>query len=233
MQEEEDYYLILEITRDASAEDIKKAYRKQALIWHPDKNPENQEEAECRFKKISEAYEILGDENQRVQYDRYGKNGINSTSNDGHYHFRSAEDIFREFFGRGFHDDFFNSAFSGGGFGGGMGGFGTPSNSFSGFSSSGGFGGFGGPGFSSFSSTSTSFPGGFGSNNPFSFSTNMTSSSPAPFRGSSRSVQTQIVNGKKTTIITERDAEGNETVTTEHPDGRKTVTVNGVQRITN
>ncbi|CAG11625.1 unnamed protein product [Tetraodon nigroviridis] len=71
-----EYYQILGVRRDASAEDIKKAYRKLALKWHPDKNPENKEEAEKRFKELSEAYEVLSDANKRSIYDRYGKEGL-------------------------------------------------------------------------------------------------------------------------------------------------------------
>ena len=70
-----DYYEILEIPRTASADEIKKAYRKKALQYHPDKNP-GDPEAEKRFKEISEAYEVLSDEKKRQAYDRYGKEGL-------------------------------------------------------------------------------------------------------------------------------------------------------------
>ncbi|CAN7997449.1 unnamed protein product [Ixodes pacificus] len=56
-----DYYTVLSVPRNASTDDIKKAYRKLALKWHPDKNPDKKEEAERRFKEISEAYEVLSD----------------------------------------------------------------------------------------------------------------------------------------------------------------------------
>lgn len=56
-----DYYKVLEVNKNATTADIKKAYRKLALKWHPDKNPENQDEANRKFKEISEAYEILSD----------------------------------------------------------------------------------------------------------------------------------------------------------------------------
>lgn len=60
-----DYYKILEVNRSASVADIKKAYRRLALKWHPDKNPDNQEESNKRFKELSEAYEVLSDEKKR------------------------------------------------------------------------------------------------------------------------------------------------------------------------
>jgi curved DNA-binding protein CbpA len=65
-----DYYQILGISRDASSEDIKKAFRQLAMRYHPDRNPANPKEAEDKFKEINEAYEVLGDEQKRWQYDR-------------------------------------------------------------------------------------------------------------------------------------------------------------------
>ena len=65
-----DYYRILGVHKDASAQDIKKAFRQLALRYHPDHNPENTQEAEAKFKEINEAYEVLGDEQKRGQYDR-------------------------------------------------------------------------------------------------------------------------------------------------------------------
>ncbi|MCK5194862.1 MAG: DnaJ domain-containing protein, partial [Desulfobulbaceae bacterium] len=68
---EQDYYNTLGVSRNASAEEIKKAYRKLAMKFHPDRNPENKE-AEDKFKSAAEAYEILGDLEKRKIYDRYG-----------------------------------------------------------------------------------------------------------------------------------------------------------------
>jgi DnaJ-class molecular chaperone len=65
-----DYYQILNVSQDASAQDIKKAFRQLALQYHPDRNPENVLEAGEKFKEINEAYEVLGDEQKRWQYDR-------------------------------------------------------------------------------------------------------------------------------------------------------------------
>ncbi|MEQ2258166.1 DnaJ subfamily B member 6-A, partial [Xenotaenia resolanae] len=67
-----DYYSVLGVPRNASQDDIKKAYRKLALKWHPDKNPDNKEEAERKFKELAEAYEVLSDKSRRDAYDRYG-----------------------------------------------------------------------------------------------------------------------------------------------------------------
>ena len=73
--EEFDYYEILEIERTASGEEVKKAYRKMALKYHPDRNPDDKN-AEERFKKVNEAYEILSDKEKRQIYDTYGKKGL-------------------------------------------------------------------------------------------------------------------------------------------------------------
>ena len=77
MSTDTEYYNILKVQKTASAEDIKKSYKKLAKQWHPDKNPNNKEQASEEFKKITEAYEILSDEKKREVYDEYGKDGIN------------------------------------------------------------------------------------------------------------------------------------------------------------
>ena len=90
--DENDYYKILGVKKEATDAEIKKAYRKLALKWHPDKNPNNREEAEEKFKKINEAYSVLSDKDKRRQYDRGG---------DFSFDFGSfnADDIFKDFFG--------------------------------------------------------------------------------------------------------------------------------------
>lgn len=70
------YYTLLGIKKDATEEEIKQAYRKLALKWHPDRNPGNKEQAEKKFKEISEAYEVLSDKNKRTIYDQYGEEGL-------------------------------------------------------------------------------------------------------------------------------------------------------------
>ena len=77
MTEETDYYKILEVNKDASADDLKKAYRKLAMKYHPDRNP-NDKEAESKFKEINEAYEVLKDDQKRAAYDRYGKQAFSN-----------------------------------------------------------------------------------------------------------------------------------------------------------
>ena len=120
--DENDYYKILGVTKEATDAEIKKAYRKLALKWHPDKNPNNRAEAEEKFKKINEAYSVLSDKDKRRQYDRGG---------DFSFDFGSfnANDIFKDFFGG---KDPFADFFSDDGFGD----FGGGSFSFSSFSSS-------------------------------------------------------------------------------------------------
>ncbi|KAJ8376786.1 hypothetical protein SKAU_G00073660 [Synaphobranchus kaupii] len=113
-----DYYQILGVFKNASQEDIKKAYRKLALQWHPDKNPNNRAEAEMRFKELSEAYEVLSDSNKRNTYDTSGTGtaGTFAPQFSG-FTFRNPMDIFREFFGG---QDPFSGAFGNNVFGGGM-----------------------------------------------------------------------------------------------------------------
>ncbi|XP_023415666.1 dnaJ homolog subfamily B member 7 [Loxodonta africana] len=102
-----DYYEILGVQRYASPEDIKKAYHKVALKWHPDKNPENKEEAERRFKEVAEAYEVLSNDEKRDIYDKYGKEGLHNGSGshfddpcENGFRFRKPDDVFNEFFGQ-------------------------------------------------------------------------------------------------------------------------------------
>jgi len=70
--EKSDYYEVLGVNKDASAEEIKKAYRRQALEWHPDRHKEDKEAAEKKFKEINEAYQVLSDPKKRAAYDQYG-----------------------------------------------------------------------------------------------------------------------------------------------------------------
>ena len=119
-----DYYKVLEITKSASQEEIKKAYRKKALQYHPDKNPGNAD-AEKRFKEISEAYEVLSDEKKRQIYDRHGKEGL-SGAGMGAHDFSSMDEAMRTFMGAfggmgggggggGGGESFFDALFGGGG----------------------------------------------------------------------------------------------------------------------
>ncbi|XP_066473008.1 dnaJ homolog subfamily B member 8 [Tiliqua scincoides] len=117
------YYEVLGLHQNASQEDIKKAYRKLALKWHPDKNPYQKEEAEKKFKAVAEAYEVLSDPQKRSLYDRPVKEprhrgrgatgGFTHSPFDFDFVFRSPEEIFREFFGGMdiFSHDFFDNQF--------------------------------------------------------------------------------------------------------------------------
>ncbi|XP_034916409.1 uncharacterized protein [Populus alba] len=109
-----DYYNILKVNRNATDDDLKKAYRRLAMKWHPDKNPTTKKEAEAKFKEISEAYEVLSDPQKRAIYDQCGEEGLKDAppSGGGGFPFgngggggsngfnpRKAEDIFAEIFG--------------------------------------------------------------------------------------------------------------------------------------
>jgi len=98
-----DYYEVLGVARDASADDIKRAYRRLAMKHHPDRNP-GDPDAEARFRECAEAYEVLGDEQKRATYDRYGHAGLRGTP--GHdFGSMNVDDIF----------SMFNDIFGGGG----------------------------------------------------------------------------------------------------------------------
>ena len=101
MVKETKYYETLGIEPNASDSDIKKAYKKMALLYHPDKN--QSPDASDKFKKIGEAYEILGDAEKRKQYDMYGEAGLDHNDMGG-----SAFDIFKHFFGNNDSNQFFN-----------------------------------------------------------------------------------------------------------------------------
>ncbi|MDR0983014.1 MAG: molecular chaperone DnaJ [Culturomica sp.] len=95
MAEKRDYYEVLEVTKTATVEEIKKAYRKKAIQYHPDKNPDNKE-AEEKFKEAAEAYYILSDVEKRQRYDRFGHAGVGGANGGGSGGFggMSMEDIF-------------------------------------------------------------------------------------------------------------------------------------------
>ncbi|MFM7222260.1 MAG: molecular chaperone DnaJ [Bacteroidota bacterium] len=107
-----DYYEILGVTKTSSADEIKKAYRKVAMQFHPDRNP-GDKAAEEKFKEAAEAYEVLSDADKRAQYDRYGHAGVNNRGGGG-AHGMNMDDIFSNF-GDIFGDDIFGSFFGGGG----------------------------------------------------------------------------------------------------------------------
>ncbi|HEX5554515.1 MAG TPA: molecular chaperone DnaJ [Chitinophagaceae bacterium] len=107
-----DFYEILGVSKSASQDEIKKAYRKVAMQFHPDRNPGNKE-AEEKFKEAAEAYEALSDPDKRAQYDRFGHAGMRGSGGFGGNGMR-MEDIFTNF-GDIFGDDIFGSFFGGGG----------------------------------------------------------------------------------------------------------------------
>ncbi len=109
-----DYYEVLGVDKSASADEIKKAYRKLAVKYHPDKNP-GDKEAEEKFKEAAEAYSILSDPDKKAKYDQFGHAGVDGAAPDFSGGFGNLNDILNDLFG---------GAFGGGGFGGGFSGFG-------------------------------------------------------------------------------------------------------------
>lgn len=112
MAEEKDYYKILGVERNASADEIKRAYKKVAIKYHPDRNPGNKE-AEEKFKQAAEAYDVLRDPDKRARYDQFGAEGVNGAGGFGGFNAEGMDinDIFSHF------SDIFGGGF--GGFGGG------------------------------------------------------------------------------------------------------------------
>ena len=108
-----DFYEILEVSKSASADEIKKAYRKKAIQFHPDKNP-GDKQSEEKFKEAAEAYEILSDTQKRQRYDQYGHAGVGGASGGGGFNGggMNMDDIFSHF------GDIFGGHFGGGGFSG-------------------------------------------------------------------------------------------------------------------
>jgi len=113
MSQKRDYYEVLGVAKNADDAEIKKSYRKLALKYHPDKNPDDTA-AEEKFKEAAEAYEVLSNSEKRAQYDRFGHAGMGSGGFGGGG--MNMDDIFSQF------GDIFGSAFGGGSFGGGRSG---------------------------------------------------------------------------------------------------------------
>jgi molecular chaperone DnaJ len=115
MSKKKDFYEILGVSKSATADEIKKAYRKKAIQYHPDKNP-GDKEAEENFKTAAEAYEVLSDADKKAKYDQYGHAAFDGSGGFGGGHHMNMDDIFSQF------GDIFGGAFGGGGGFGGFGG---------------------------------------------------------------------------------------------------------------
>lgn len=111
-----DYYEVLGVDRNATDEELKKAYRRLAKKYHPDANPDNKKEAEAKFKEVNEAYEVLSDKQKRATYDQFGHDGPFGAGNQGGY-YSNGFDGFSGFGDFGDLGDIFSSFFGGSGFG--------------------------------------------------------------------------------------------------------------------
>jgi molecular chaperone DnaJ len=110
----QDYYEVLGVQRSAGEDDVKKAFRKLAVKYHPDKNPDNRKEAEGKFKEVAEAYDVLSDAQKRQRYDQFGHEGLRGAGVHTYSDF-SFEDILRAFgFGSDAGDGVFGDLFGGG-----------------------------------------------------------------------------------------------------------------------
>ena len=118
MANKRDYYEVLGVDRNASADDIKKAYRKMAIKYHPDKNP-GDKEAEEKFKEAAEAYSVLSDADKKARYDQFGHAGVEGAGPDFSGGFGNLNDILNDLFGGAFGGGFGGFSGFGGGFGGG------------------------------------------------------------------------------------------------------------------
>ena len=114
-----DYYEVLGVDKNASADDIKKAYRNMAIKYHPDKNP-GDKEAEEKFKEAAEAYSVLSDADKKARYDQFGHSGVEGAGPDFSGGFGKLNDILNDLFGGAFGGGFGGFGGFGGGFGGGQ-----------------------------------------------------------------------------------------------------------------
>ena len=96
MTDQRDYYEVLGVSRSAAADELKKAYKKLAAKYHPDRNP-GDEEAITKFKEASEAFDVLNDPDKRARYDRFGHAGVGGAAGGGGAGFQDVGDIFNAF----------------------------------------------------------------------------------------------------------------------------------------